>query len=95
MVDILGTLLGKSIRQLLRFRRSGGQALPGLITEKVFPRYIQSMLRQLPEGVVIITGTNGKTTTTKIVTELLRSGGRRILTNSTGSNLTRGIASVI
>jgi UDP-N-acetylmuramyl tripeptide synthase len=47
----------------------------------------------LPEGVIIITGTNGKTTTTKIVSHLLKANGKRVLTNPTGSNLSRGIAS--
>jgi len=51
------------------------------------------MLAQLPEGVVVITGTNGKTTTTKMVVELLRFNGKRVLTNPTGSNFTRGIIS--
>jgi UDP-N-acetylmuramyl tripeptide synthase len=42
-----------------------------------------------------VTGTNGKTTTTKIVTELLESTGLRVLTNPTGSNFTRGIVSAV
>lgn len=95
MSKALGTITGKTARQALRFRRGGGQALPGLIVEKAFPNYVGKMLGQLPEGVVIITGTNGKTTTTKIVVELLESQGKKVLTNSTGSNLIRGIASSI
>lgn len=95
MGDFFGTLIGKTVRQLLRLRHSGGQALPGLLIENLFPGYLASMLKKLPEGVIIITGTNGKTTTTKIVTELLQSSGKKVLTNSTGSNLTRGIASSI
>ncbi|HET9721744.1 MAG TPA: MurT ligase domain-containing protein [Candidatus Saccharimonadales bacterium] len=93
MRDFAGTILGKLIRLGLAFRRRGGQALPGLIIESLFPGYVPSMLQRLPEGVVIITGTNGKTTTTKIVVEILKSQGKRVLTNSTGSNLVRGIAS--
>lgn len=76
-------------------RRGSGQALPGLVIEKLFPAYFVNMLRQLPDGVVIIAGTNGKTTTTKIVTELLQTNGKRVLTNPTGSNLTRGINSTL
>jgi lipid II isoglutaminyl synthase (glutamine-hydrolysing) len=93
MRDALGTITGKAVRQGVRLKRSGGQALPGLVVEKLFPQYMASMLAKLPEGVIIITGTNGKTTTTKIVTELLRASGKKVLTNSTGSNLTRGIVS--
>ncbi|MBX4188709.1 DUF1727 domain-containing protein [Candidatus Saccharibacteria bacterium] len=93
MQKILGTLVGKSVKTGLKYRRGGGQALPGLIVEKMFPNYVATMLSQLSDGVVIITGTNGKTTTTKMVTHLLSANGKRVLTNSTGSNLSRGIAS--
>lgn len=44
---------------------------------------------------MFVMGTNGKTTTTKIITELLEAEGKRVLTNATGSNLTRGIISGI
>lgn len=69
--------------------------MPGLVVEKLVPGYLAVMLRQLPEGVIVITGTNGKTTTTKMVVEVLRAQGKRVLTNATGSNLTRGIISSI
>lgn len=88
-----GTAIGKSVRNLTRLRGTGGQALPGLVVERLLPNYLANMLKQLPEGVVIITGTNGKTTTTKMVVELLGFNGKRVLTNPTGSNFTRGIIS--
>ncbi len=92
MQRLLGTGIGKVIQSASRLR-GGGQALPGLVVEKLFPTYFAKMLRQLPEGVVVITGTNGKTTTTKMVVELLRAQGKKVVTNPTGSNLTRGIVS--
>jgi UDP-N-acetylmuramyl tripeptide synthase len=95
MQKVAGTLIGKSLRTGLKFRRNGGHTLPGLVVEKIFPGYMRTMLESLPEGVVIITGTNGKTTTTKMVVELLEANGKKVLTNSTGSNLTRGITSSI
>lgn len=95
MRNFLGTLVGKLVKAALVLRKRGGQALPGLVVEKLFPDYIGSMLKKLPEGVVVVTGTNGKTTTTKIIVHLLQANGKRVLTNSTGSNLTRGIASSI
>lgn len=93
MQDFFGTLIGKSIKLVLSYRKNGGQALPGLVIERLFPGYVSSMLAQLPEGIVVITGTNGKTTTTKIVTQMLKANGKKVLTNPTGSNLVRGIAS--
>lgn len=93
MHRFIGTSIGKTIRGLTRLKGTGGQALPGLVVERLLPGYLASMLRQLPDGVVVITGTNGKTTTTKMVVELLRANGKRVLTNPTGSNFTRGIIS--
>jgi UDP-N-acetylmuramyl tripeptide synthase len=96
MRKTVGTLLGKTAAKAVALRgKSGGQAFPGLVVETVVPGYLAAMLRQLSNGVVIITGTNGKTTTTKMVVEVLRAQGLRVLTNPTGSNLTRGIISSI
>jgi UDP-N-acetylmuramyl tripeptide synthase len=92
----LGTLVGKTVAQAVKLRgKSGGQAMPGLVVETLIPGYLGKMLGQLPDGVVIITGTNGKTTTTKMVVELLQQNGKKVLTNPTGSNLTRGIISSV
>lgn len=95
MQKFAGTLVGKTVKAGLAYRRGGGQALPGLVVEKLFPKYVGAMLSRLPEGVIIITGTNGKTTTTKMAVHLLKASGKKVLTNSTGSNLTRGIASSV
>lgn len=88
------TLIGKAVKSVMKLR-GGGSALPGLIVEKIDPNFIKSTLAQLPDGVVVISGTNGKTTTTKIVVELLESQGRTVFTNRTGSNFTRGVAAAL
>ena len=88
------TLLGKAVRYVARMR-GGGSALPGLFVEKIDPDFIKRTLAQLPEGVVIISGTNGKTTTTKMVVELLESQKLKVFTNRTGSNFTRGVAAAL
>lgn len=88
------TLLGKAVRCVAQMR-GGGSALPGLFVEKIDPQFIRRTLDQLPKGVVVISGTNGKTTTTKMVVELLQSQGLRVFTNRTGSNFTRGVAAAL
>lgn len=93
MQKTLGTSLGKLVKLATNFRPHGGHALPGLVVEKVFPGYFAKMLDQLTDGVVIVTGTNGKTTTTKMLVELLEANNVKVLTNPTGSNMTRGIIS--
>lgn len=88
------TLLGKAVRRVAQMR-GGGSALPGLFVEKIDPQFIHRTLDQLPKGVVVVSGTNGKTTTTKMVVELLQSQGLRVFTNRTGSNFTRGVAAAL
>ena len=72
MQHIIGTVIGKSIRHATRLRRGGGQALPGLVIERLFPSYFARMLRQLPEGVVVVTGTNGKTSVAEFTRQILK-----------------------
>lgn len=91
---LLSSSLGKIVSKASRLRGGHGSALPGLVVEKVSPHFLRDTLTNLPYGVVVISGTNGKTTTTKIVVELLRAAGLKVFTNPSGSNFTRGIASV-
>lgn len=88
------TITGKTVRAIAQ-ARGGGSALPGLFVEKIDKNFISRTLASLPYGVVVISGTNGKTTTTKMVVELLESQGLRVFTNRTGSNFTRGVAAAL
>jgi UDP-N-acetylmuramoylalanine-D-glutamate ligase len=87
-------ILGKAVRYGARLR-GGGSALPGLFVEKIRPDFIKHTLAQLPRGVVVISGTNGKTTTTKMVVALLEAHGLKVFTNRTGSNFSRGVAAAL
>lgn len=87
-------LSGKVVRKVARIK-GGGSALPGLFMEKTNPNFVHETLAKLPYGVVVISGTNGKTTTTKMVVELLESQGLRVFTNKTGSNFVRGVAAAL
>lgn len=90
----LVTLLGKAVKSAAKLR-GGGSALPGLFVEKIDKNFIADTLAQLPQGVILISGTNGKTTTTKMVVELLEGQGLKVFTNRTGSNFTRGVAAAL
>lgn len=90
MRDVISAAVGKAVRQVARLR-GGGSALPGLVVEKIDPRYLGRVLGRLPYGVVAVSGTNGKTTTTKMIVEMLEARGLRVFTNKTGSNFSRGV----
>jgi len=92
--EILAVWLGKLTLLALRLAGRRGTALPGLLVEKAFPRFLSRRLARLPHGVVVVSGTNGKTTTTKMVATVL--GQRyRVLTNDTGGNFVRGCITAV
>lgn len=95
MLNIVFIWFGKLLSLGLRATGRHGAALPGLIIERLHPKFLPSMLAKLPQGVVVVTGTNGKTTTTKMISELLRSQGQRVLTNKSGGNFVRGVISTV
>ncbi|MFT8533507.1 MurT ligase domain-containing protein [Bifidobacterium aquikefiri] len=88
-------ILGKSIRALSRLTRHGGSAFPGKVIEACDPDFLARTLAQLPDGGVLVSGTNGKTTTTRMVSSILETLGMKVFTNPTGSNFTRGVVSAL
>jgi UDP-N-acetylmuramyl tripeptide synthase len=88
----LAVAAGKMARVASRLR-GGGSAMPGLVVERLDPRFLTHTFADLSRGVVVVTGTNGKTTTTKMLVAILREHGLTVFTNPTGSNFTRGVIS--
>lgn len=86
--------LGKAVRAVARLR-GGGSALPGKVVEGFDPNFMGRTLSQLPLGVLMVSGTNGKTTTTRMIAKTLENLGLKVFTNPTGSNFTRGVVSAL
>ncbi len=92
---LLTIWLGKFIIFVTRLAGNNGVALPGYIIERINKRFLSQALNKLDQGLVIITGTNGKTTTTKMIADVLEMSGVRTLTNKSGSNFVRSIISLV
>jgi lipid II isoglutaminyl synthase (glutamine-hydrolysing) len=73
----------------------GGTALPGIVLDRLSPGFVGRRIRAFPDGVVVVSGTNGKTTTASMLRSILRSAGIETAGNESGSNLRRGIASAL
>ena len=93
--SLLALLVGKAVRHVSRLSHHGGSALPGKVVERIDPGFLARTLSGLPRGVVLVSGTNGKTTTTRMVASMLESLGLKVFTNPTGSNFTRGVVSAL
>ncbi len=74
--------------------RGGGTTLPGKLLWKIDPGAIDALASRLPEGVAVISATNGKTTTSAMAARVLGLS-RRLAWNSSGANLASGIASTL
>jgi len=86
---ILGTAACKASRAGLRLAKKGGTTLPGRVAMKFDPQ----ILAKAAEGVdtIVVTGTNGKTTTSNMLEQALSSTGRDVLANKSGANLLPGV----
>src|SRR3989344_7595201 len=92
---IIAILVGKLIFFATRFLKiGGGFAAPGLYALKIDPELVEKLSAQIDKNIVI-TGTNGKTTTARMIAHFAKTSGLRVIRNHTGSNLERGIASTL
>jgi len=91
----LAIAAGKGSAWLTRRIGRGGTALPGLVASTLDPHLIGKLTRSLPRGAAVVTGTNGKTTTTRMISTILQHAEWRVLHNRSGSNLIRGLAATL
>src|ERR687889_2107845 len=78
-----------------KLKTGGGSTMPGVVARRVDPRVLTKLSRRLRLGSAAITGTNGKTTTTRMVSTILRSAGIGAVNNSTGANLVTGVTAAL
>jgi UDP-N-acetylmuramyl tripeptide synthase len=95
MYNRLLVFFTKILIKILRAMGKNASALPGYILEKLSPNFLTQVLEPVQDKIVLITGTNGKTTSTRMLVHALRENGKRVVTNSTGSNMTRGLISAV
>jgi UDP-N-acetylmuramyl tripeptide synthase len=76
-------------------RMGGGTSLPGLVARRIAADIVGYLASQLVHGSAVITGTNGKTTTSGLTAYVLRAGGMRVWRNREGANLMQGITSAL
>jgi lipid II isoglutaminyl synthase (glutamine-hydrolysing) len=88
----LGKMTGTLSRRL---RRGGGTTMPGRVARAVEPRVLPLLAQRLRYGSIIVAGTNGKTTTARLLAHIMKTTGRRPVHNRAGANLAAGIASAL
>ncbi|HWE81915.1 MAG TPA: MurT ligase domain-containing protein [Gaiellaceae bacterium] len=93
MLLALEVAAARSVGALSRLAgRGGGTTLPGKLLSTVDPRAVDRLAARLPRGSVLVSATNGKTTTAAMVAEILRGS---LAYNHSGANLLSGVASTL
>lgn len=79
----------KISRFILRKIGKGGTNAPGKVILKIYPQILNVLARNVKT--IIVTGTNGKTTTSRMIEQSLQESGIRYFTNKSGANMLSGI----
>lgn len=96
MRTVFALAIGKLLRVLIRLvRKGGGSALPGLVVSRLHPELLVQTLGKFPEGLVVVTGSAGKSTTTKMLVAIVRAHGFEVFTNPSTANILQGFFSSI
>jgi UDP-N-acetylmuramyl tripeptide synthase len=91
-----GVAAAKAVGTLARTAgRGGGTSLPGKVLTRVEPHAIGRLASRLDRGSVVISATNGKTTTAAMVAAILERTGARLVHNRAGANMAGGVASAL
>lgn len=89
---IFGKLLSQSVQRL---NLGNGSTWPGHIALRMNKHFIRDLLKRSSVKVILIAGTNGKTTTATLVASTLEKNGMTVIQNTSGANLLNGIASTL
>jgi len=89
---VLPILTGKLVRRILRLRKRG-TSFPGVLANRMSPTLLTTLFGQFEHGLVFVLGSNGKTTTTHMISEIVRAHGVRVFTNPSGANMPQGLTS--
>src|SRR5579875_214105 len=93
---VLAIAVGKVTRAALRRAGKGnGTSLPGMVALAIDRSVLAGLAAQIPGGSVVVTGTNGKGTTCRMLTVMMRAAGMRPILNREGSNQPSGLATTL
>jgi UDP-N-acetylmuramyl tripeptide synthase len=76
-------------------KRGGGSAVPGLVVNRIAPGFLADTLSGFADGLVIVSGSSGKSTTTKMLVAILEAHGKRVFTNPSTANIAQGLTSAL
>src|SRR6185436_5428211 len=89
-------LIGRGAAGLSRrLGRGGGTVIAGHLVPRLAPNALRDVTGSLPHGSIVVSGTNGKTTTTRLLSHILRNAGLRPIHNRAGANMLSGLFTAV
>ena len=90
--NIIAVLVCKILIFVSKLLGKKGSSGPGSIAMKISPTILKDLSSQLKGPVIMVCGTNGKTTTNNLIYSLFKSKGKRVVCNNVGANMLPGVA---
>lgn len=95
-MNLILICVGKILSWLINlFNLGSGATWPGHIALNLNPKFISQALKGSKTKLILVAGTNGKTTTSTLIQTILLENGKKVFRNTSGANLLNGIASTI
>lgn len=82
---------GKLSAFLSKFTGGRGSSLPGAVARRIYRHTLRDLAAQMNQGIIMVTGTNGKTTTNNMIAKVLTANGFTVNYNEEGANLITGV----
>lgn len=96
MYDQAALHVGRLARVAARIRKpGGGSAIPGVVVNRIAPGVLAHAFSSFPLGLQVVSGSSGKSTTTKMLVEILRAHDESVFTNPSTANIAQGLTSAI
>lgn len=93
MASFLSVFIGKSVMKFMKVLRFNSSVYPGFIVRKLFPNFLNKVT--YPKLTIMVTGSSGKGSTTKLICNILKNNGYTVTNNNLGSNLINAFTTTI
>ncbi|MCL2491721.1 MAG: MurT ligase domain-containing protein [Coriobacteriia bacterium] len=87
----IAILIARFVAAITRLAGNSGTSLPGMIVTKLDRNILRKLAGEVKRGIIVVTGTNGKTTTANTCRALLEDAGYRVISNREGANMYNGV----
>jgi lipid II isoglutaminyl synthase (glutamine-hydrolysing) len=92
----IAVFAAKTITSTIRtFKLGAASVLPGTIGKRLHPQILAMLSQQIKYGVIVVAGTNGKTTTSLLLRDILTKDGWKVVHNEAGANLVNGLITTL